>query len=163
MPSDAMCCVQSIAHRHNPYILWVLTYSHLFGELDELIDELMTTLPQASSSSNSGAGSVGEAPAANRIEFKSDSLEEALIYYRLDSSLWLEVDNSVDILASYIHEKKLLPSIVNGAADKSSSSSDAASADQQEEDLPPRDLGATVDMCYEMYNTAVAIIKKELS
>jgi len=155
----------TVACRHNPYILWVMTYSHLLGELDELIDELMTT--QASSSSSASA-SAGES-AANRIEFKADSLEEALIYYRLDGGLWLEVDNSVDILANYIHEKKLAPSPITVVGDGPSNSNTSSNSDaEQGQDgdnsgIPgDLDLGSTVEMCHSCYNMAVSIIQKEL-
>ena len=156
------------AHKHNPYVIWLLTYAHLFEEMMPSIDQLIST--KAALNNNSEVTPVSEAEDAHySIEFPPNCLEEALIYYRLDCSLWQEIESSTDILASFIHSEKLLPDVVELAsepediANNSSSSvgEEAASVEAEGEECEGGIMDA-IESCYNMYNMGVKIILKEL-
>ena len=52
-------CIRT-AHAANPYLIWLLAYPELFGEMEDAVDELIGT----------------------HVYFENDSLQEALRYCR---------------------------------------------------------------------------------
>ena len=146
-----------VAVKANPFVIWVITYAHLFDELQDNIDYLMTTQGNESSESTS---SSDHDVSKNRVEFSSDSLEEALIYCRIDYDLWYELDGSLDLLASYINEHKLKPP---RAVLKENNEVPLDTGILQSSDVAGKSVGSAVAGCYALYNTAVELICKELA